>query len=340
MKKRYFLIPAVIVILVSFSLYKEKLVFKIARANLKKVLPVSKLEIKKIEFNPLSHLLLQGVSIRSPLQKYSIRLDSVRVDYSLLSILTATINKIELKGIDVSIQEGIKVNPGKPVFRLREISASGSVKFRDVDIRNFKVQVFQKEFRRPRLKGSLSAEAINMQKIKLSGFNAEIDFTPEALNVPEFDLLAFSGQIKGDALANLSKSAMNFSVNLKGKNVDLARMNEDLDLKEKFQITGLCDFSLIAKGDQAGLAELSGNLDTHEGGGKFIIRDEQALSKLNYSQGVSFDLALESLKNYQYDKGNARIYTEDGNIVLRMLMDGPSGVRDLTVVYHGGIKFK
>ncbi|MDD5610079.1 MAG: hypothetical protein PHH69_00855 [Candidatus Omnitrophica bacterium] len=339
MKKRYFLIPAIIVILVLFILYKEKLVFKIARANLKKTLPISKLEIKRIEFNPFTHLLLEGVSIKSPLQKYSIYLASVRADYTLFSILRSTVNKVELIGINVSIEDNVKVNPAKPILNVKEIRASGFVKFRDVEIKNFKAQIFQQEFSRPHLKGSLSAEAVNMKKVKLANLNAAIDVTPESLSVPEFDLTAFKGEIKGKALAKISKPAINFSVDLKGKNVDLAQMDEDLELKEKVEISGLCDFSLLVKGNEGGLTDLSGGLDTHEGGGKFIITDKQALSNLNYAQGVSFDAALESLKNYRYDEGNAKVYIEDGNIVLHMLMDGELGKRDLMVVYHGSLKF-
>jgi len=346
MKKKYLLILILsVLVFISLALFKERIVFKVAKANIKKTLPQSKFTIKKIAFNPFSHLYLQGVSIKSPLQRYSIYLESVDVHYNLFSLIKGEINKVALNGINVSIEENIKVNPGKPVLiRVKEINASGSAKFREIDIKNFQVVVSEvadtKKSGQINFNGALSVEAVSMKKIKLSAIQARIDATQEKIDIPEFNLTAFGGSIKGDAEAALSSgSGMNFIVKLTGGNVDLQQLNEDFELKDKFEVTGLCDFYLTAKGDSTGLTELDGNLNTHEGGGKFVITDKQSLNKLDLSKDVSFDLALESLKNYQYDKGNAKVYIEDGNIVLHMLMDGESGARDLKFVYHGGLKF-
>ncbi len=73
---------------------------------------------------------------------------------------------------------------------------------------------------------------------------------------------------------------------------------------------------------------------TRETGGRFIIKDKQTLAGIGSAGQASTELLLESLKNYQYDKGTANLYLEDGNIVMRMFMDGPTGSRDLTYDFH------
>ncbi|MCM8770503.1 MAG: YdbH domain-containing protein [Candidatus Omnitrophica bacterium] len=343
MKKILFVLIIIVVLIISFAIFKENIVLYIARVNIRKVLPQSKVEIKKIEFQPLSSLKFKGINIKSSLQGYSLYFGQVNIDYTIASILKGTINKINLDGMDILVRDNIKVNPGKPIFGVKQITATGSIKFRDIEIKNFQANFYQAEdVKRPKIKlnGNLNVEGINKKKIKVSHLSLTIDFQPDALEVPEFRFSAFGGEIRGKIEAFFLKSGINFFINLNGENIDLAQLNEDFDLKERFEVTGRCDFVLEVKGDNKGLLELDGNLTTQAGGGKFVVTDKQALGRIALAKETSLDLALESLKNYHYDKGSAKIYLEDGNIVLHMLMDGPLGARDLTVVYHQGAKFK
>lgn len=339
MKKSYLFILIIALIICAAYFSKERIVLKIIRLNAKKALPISKLEIKNLKFNPLKGLELHGVSIKSGLQRYSIYLEDLRIGYTLVSLLKGQINKVELSGMNISIAEGIKVNPGKPILKIKEIKASGSIKFQDYNIKNFNAALFSTSVQN-KFKGNFQAENIIAQKIELSNLDMALEFSGDALSIPEFKVSAFEGEIKGSCMANLSSAGVKFSADITGKGIDLAKLDEDFNLKEKFEVTGLCDFYLKAKGNQKGLTELSGDLTAHEGGGKFIITDKDTLNRLNVSQEINLDAALEGIKNYRYDTGLARIYIEDGNIVVRMFMDGALGKRDLTVVLHDGLKLK
>ncbi|MCM8780098.1 MAG: hypothetical protein NC914_03005, partial [Candidatus Omnitrophica bacterium] len=237
MKKKIFLsLAAVLVVLIAvFIAFKERIVLKVARLNIKKTLPISKVEIEKAEFHPFSSLQLKGINIKSPLQKYSIYIKNVRVEYSLISLLKAVIDKVDVSGIDVSISKNIKVKPAKPLFKIKELKAGGTIKFQEFKIQGLGIKL--RLLAKDRYAGNLNAEGVTLGKLKISNLNADIEYSNTGLSVPDFRFSAFAGEIKGGISAVLTGPQVDFTLEAEGKNVDLAKLDEDFNLKEKFEVT-------------------------------------------------------------------------------------------------------
>lgn len=332
MKRKFFILIISIVILTGLYLFKNHFVSFAAQRSIAGVFPGSKVEIKGAEFHPLALLRLQGLTISSSSGR--IYLEDIRIHYSPASIIKREIKKVELSAIIVALDEIPYFKPGKPLFNVKEISASADVKFKKIEAKGFKVNFY-------RLKGGELKGAINLQKgrfdkLTVNDVSAEINLLGNVLDCPNFKFFAFGTKIEGRAGIFLSSQSVGYNLNVAAIGLDLAQLSQELSFKEKFEVTGLCDMALRASGQNEKLTELAGSFIALPGGGKFIIRDKRALKSVGTNDQVPLDLALESLKNYHYDKGRAKLYLEDGNIALNVLMEGAQGSRDLTFVFHLG----
>jgi hypothetical protein len=64
------------------------------------------------------------------------------------------------------------------------------------------------------------------------------------------------------------------------------------------------------------------------------IKDSGYLENMARSSGQSLDILVESLKNYHYNSGVAKLSLERNNFIFDIFLEGETGKRNLKVTLH------
>jgi len=316
---------------------KEKIIAYLASENLRQIFQ-AKVSIAQVELRPFSCLKLKEIKIRYPPKLDFINIKEISISYNPLSLLKAKIKKIEILGLNIKLSRipSLKLSK-KQIFKVEEISVRAEIKLGNSKIKDLKLNFSAIDSLQ--FQGKISAGSLELGKIKMENLYVNLGLRQDSLDCPVIKFGVFSGNVEGQALVKISKEkATVYTLELKGKGIDLARLTQELELEERFEISGNCSLLFYLKGEGLEIQELKGQLFAQEPGGRFSIKDERALSGVSGQAAVPRDLLLESLKNYHYDKGEANLFIDGEDLVLRMLMQGQAGTRDLSVVFHNALR--
>jgi len=116
--------------------------------------------------------------------------------------------------------------------------------------------------------------------------------------------------------------------------VNLEKFINDFELDEKFQMTGVLSGHLVLNGNGGDINILNGDFFMAEKGGTLIIKDTRFLENIARSSDQSFEILVESFKNYHYNNGKIKILLKQEKLILDMVLDGEAGKRDLNITLH------
>lgn len=162
-------------------------------------------------------------------------------------------------------------------------------------------------------------------KIVLRGRRADLDLS-------SCDM--FGGKISGSAkLGENEHLAYSAELNVSGIKPD--DFIKDFELGEKFRMSGNLSGTARIDGKGGDIEILSGSLQAARPGGAFVITDRSFLENIARASGQSFEMLVESFKDYHYNTGIAKLSLDKGNLIFDITLDGEAGRRKLDIVVHG-----
>jgi hypothetical protein len=214
--------------------------------------------------------------------------------------------------------------------------AAQTLDYLDFKMGNFKFSGVQLEDVSLKLRpdsgqGGFSIAQIKYGKLKVTDIKGKASYKDMSLSLNSVSAKALGGDIKGEL--NIDRDAQ-YSVKLKCANLDIGRLVEDFDLREKIDMTGKISGDLKLQGKGGRIEILSGGFPINEPGGMLIIRDTKLLENMARNSQQPLDLFVESFKNYRYNTGLMSLELENGNINLKVGLEGDAGKRNLNVVLH------
>lgn len=182
-------------------------------------------------------------------------------------------------------------------------------------------------------KGEFVLERVKYNKIVLADIKSTVILDGSRII---FDSIGFNfcgGRMESTLDVKLDKD-FQYNFRLKAFDLDLSRLNKDLELTEKFEMTGSVKGALNLRGGLLNIGYLDGNFFTSEHGGILVIKDTGFLENISKRTKQPLHLLVESFENYKYNIGLINIGKANSNIVLDVKLNGNAGKRELTIVLH------
>ncbi|TAN60771.1 hypothetical protein EPN16_04575 [bacterium] len=217
------------------------------------------------------------------------------------------------------------------------------IAFSDVEIRDggrFGIKLKQADIRyRPvsLLKGNVflffQGLDCDFGKLRLRGCRGRVAFRPGRADLDLSSCDIFGGKISGSAELGLNGSlAYSSELSLSGINPD--DFIKDFELGEKFRMSGNLSGAVRIEGKGDGLEILNGSLLAAQPGGTLVITDRSFLENISRASGQSFEMLVESFRNYRYNTGILKLSLDKGNLIFDITLDGEAGRRKLDIVAH------
>lgn len=161
-------------------------------------------------------------------------------------------------------------------------------------------------------------------KARLDGSRLSIDFISGRI---------FDGIVEGNGSVVLDKH-LEYSLNIRYTGIDIGSLINDLNLKEKFTMSGKLNGETSLKGNRLDLKMVKGDISAIDPGGVLTVNDSSFLENLAQSSHQPLDILTESLREYHYNTGIIKLYLQEDNLVLDIALDGEMGKRNLMVTLH------
>lgn len=161
-------------------------------------------------------------------------------------------------------------------------------------------------------------------RVVLRGRRADLDLS-------SCDL--FGGKISGSAKLGLNRHLV-YSAELNVSGIKPDDFIKDFELGEKFRMSGNLSGTARIEGKGGDIEILSGSLQAARPGGALVITDRSFLENIARASGQSFEMLVESFKDYHYNTGIAELSLDKGNLIFDITLDGESGRRKLDIVVH------
>jgi hypothetical protein len=182
--------------------------------------------------------------------------------------------------------------------------------------------------------GIFAVRQLKYNKLTIEGISGHPRLTRDVLYLEDVNARLFGGIVNADAQFRLGQPGA-YEARCAFFHLDIARCIRELELEKKVEMSGTVSGELAVRGTGGELALLSGRLRSQDAGGRLVIKDTAFLKNLAERSGQPMDLLMENIADYEYNKAYATAELEDGAIVLKTLLDGAGGKRDLTVKLHG-----
>ncbi|MFA4991149.1 MAG: AsmA family protein [Candidatus Omnitrophota bacterium] len=272
--------------------------------QIKKTLNADSVSIGRTDFS-LSRLSLKDIKIKK-ISRYDLKIENMNIYYTPRSLAVGNhLDKIRGLSLEMS-----------------SLSVSG-LEARDIILK----------IARTRDGGFLRVGSVKYNKITLARIRSAAFLENGTLYLNDLVLDFLGGKVKGDASLDLDKGA-GYDFKLKALDLDIKTLVNDFKLTEKFEMTGNLGGDASLAGEGIAVTSLDGNFFTGEKGGILRIKDRGFLENIAKRSNQSMDIIVESFKNYHYNKGNIRLFSDRGDVILDVLLDGGAGKRDLTVILH------
>lgn len=320
---------------------------------------------------PSSELGLYDIAIKNG-KAYDFRVKEIRFDYNLGSILKMQISRVYIKDALINVNlAGKNISDIRTYLNLgskrsflvdnlelsnlnlnlnsQTINAKASVSARlnlagqsigylDVKIDSLYAQGLRIEgglfnVMQGQDSGELKAKKLQFDKINIEDVTGRSRLAGDLLYLDSISALFSGGQIQGNLTSQIGKDT-EYAANIKFLGLDLERLIKDLDLENKLQLSGKLSGSINLEGKGLNLNVLSGNLTSLSPGGMLIIKDDKFLKNLAQASQQSFDILVESFKNYHYNTGVMKLGLDKGNLILDIALNGEAGKRNLNITLH------
>lgn len=185
--------------------------------------------------------------------------------------------------------------------------------------------------------GNFSIAQMKYDKLRVTDIKGKLKLEDMVLSLYGVSARTLDGDLQGDLQGDLDlkiNQKAQYTLNLKCADLDIERFVRDFNLREKFDMSGRLNGELRLEGKGAHLEILGGNFSTLKPGGTLVIRDTKFLENMARNSRQPLDLLVESFKNYRYNTGVMSLSFEEGNIILKIELEGEAGKRNLEVVLH------
>jgi len=277
----------------------------------------------------------QGVKIKER-SSYDVKIEKVRIYYKLRSILKKKIDKIEALGADLDFsKDDMKV---KAVASLQFDVSSGIIDYIKLNVVSFKTNLFEVKgvllnAAQGRDTGEFFIKAFNCDKLKIGEVSGKSELKGKMLYIRPLTVSFIGGNVAGEFEVSLDQD-MNYSLNLDSHGLEIKRFVDNMELNEKFDMTGRLSGEFYLSGAGQAIKEIEGDFRTDAGGGTLIINDKTFLENVAKQSNQPLDIIVESFRNYNYNKGIIKLSAETGNLVMDLKLEGKSGKRSLAIILH------
>ncbi|MDO8525257.1 MAG: YdbH domain-containing protein [Candidatus Omnitrophota bacterium] len=219
----------------------------------------------------------------------------------------------------------------------------GALVFRDVGIKTkgrqfLKIKEFRLNFAAPSLLIGHVAEfsieeTVVYAKLKILKVHGLAKYAKGVLSLGNVSVHILSGVAEGSAVINTGTTPY-YSASLRLKGIQLEKVVEAFELKEKIDVTGIVSGSLEISGKGYILTELKGKLDASPEGGTLTIKNKEWLDAIALYAKQDINMIVENFKKYHYNEGNAGLGLKGTSIIIDAHLSGEAGKRDLLVSLH------
>lgn len=371
MKKAFLILLCTSLVILLTALLINPAVTFVAKRQLKAIFKESDVSIGSCYLNPVRQLSLYDISITHK-KAYAFLVKEARVEYRISSILRGEIPKVSLKDATISItlpQKNITafsdyLNPGpkgallvKSVglsncnldLKAKDITVNGvvslqvnlidktvdylDIKIDSLGIQDLNVRTISFAAAQGSSEGRFGIRQIKYNKLNISDIKSQVMLSGKELFLENVRAKAYEGDIGGSVKLKLDHD-FSYDAVLSITDVDIARVIDDFDLKEKFEMTGRLSGDSAFKGKGPSIEILNGTLSSLGSGGMLIIKDTRFLENMARDTNQSLDLLVENFRDYHYNIGTIKLSLDNGNLILEIALDGEKGKRTINIVLH------
>lgn len=176
-------------------------------------------------------------------------------------------------------------------------------------------------------------EAIDYNKLKIGNAAGRMELKGDILYINPVSLNFLGGNVKGEFTLSLNKN-MDYTLILDSYGLEVKKLVNDMELNERFDMTGRMDGEFTLSGNATGIKDIKGGFRADKNGGTLIIKDKTLLENVARQSNQPLDILVESFRNYNYNNGILDLYIDKGSLTLDLKLDGYAGKRSLTIVLH------
>jgi len=345
---------------------------RVAEKSLQATCPGSAVRIGSCIIKPLHLIQLSDIVVSKP-PVYEITVKDVRFVYTLGALWQHMLSLVEVSGITVKITAPrMRVDQlgqlfsleGKSPFLIGRAAVKDidlAITTRDLRIPSSKISVegdlARQEFLSvdaaiPSLrssgvtvtgiffaaaqssgKGILRIGEVTYDKLTVRDIAAAPFLEGKALRLEDCSAKALDGALQGRGDIVLD-SSLAYQGSLRALRLSLKAVEREFELKEKVVMNGFFSGTLEVKGKGALVTVLRGDFTADDPGGTIAVRDQATLQSIAAGQGPDQEKVVETLKNYEYNKGTCVASLEEGKIVMQAGLAGPNGKFNPVMYYN------
>jgi hypothetical protein len=371
MKRIIRILFAVLILTLAASLLVKPAIIILVKSQLKKIFIDSEVSIGGCSLKPARQLILSDIEIKRN-TIYALKIREAGIKYDFISLFRKVIPEFYLKDASVSVnlpQKNIlklksllNIGPEGTVLarflelsnlqldlKSKDLNLKAKLSFRlnlinqsidalDVEVASLSSQGLQLEdaimnVHQNSLPGNFYIKQIKYNELKIKEIKSRVKLDKESLFLDSLSSEILDGEIKGDLNLKIGKD-LEYFVNLKVVNLDLARFVDDFKLKERVQMSGKLEGAVVLSGKGLEIKVLNGGFSTISPGGMLAVRDGKLLENISRNSGQSLEIIVESFKNYRYNTGTMKLYLDKGNLIYEVALDGEEGKRNLNITVH------
>lgn len=184
-------------------------------------------------------------------------------------------------------------------------------------------------------KGMVGFEQCSLGKLVLSDMQGEFYLEKQGnLVLHRASARILQGNVQFHALVDFEK-IISYSVGGSIQGVSLQEIERAFELEKKVHLEGFFSGTFIVDGIGPRIVGLTGELASHEPGGAIALYDDTMIKNIAQASRQPIEIIAEGFRDYQYATGTVSMRTETLGIIVRLLLEGVAGKRDLTIVLHG-----
>ncbi|MCM8783160.1 MAG: hypothetical protein NC818_00040 [Candidatus Omnitrophica bacterium] len=182
--------------------------------------------------------------------------------------------------------------------------------------------------------GSLEIKFISYGNLKVEDVRGVIQYHhKDKLALKPLSARFLKGYIDGEINLELGRE-LKYNSNLLFYQLDMKGIEEAFKLDNKLQLSGLLGGRFVIEGRGYNLEVIKGEFSSLGHGGTLIIKDKNLVRNLAEKSGQSFDIIWESFKDYHFDEGDIKIFSENRDLILKIILEGKRGKRGLEIRLH------
>ena len=311
--------------------YAKPILLSKVQEELRKIFKES--SIQGIKITP-DYAEFQNIKIKEKMFDADIK--KARVYYDLRSILNKKINKAEAIDADLNFyKDDIKI---KAKASLQLDMATNTIDYIKLNVSSCKTNLFEMQglslnASHGQDTGEFYIKGVNYNKLKLADVMGKSELKGKLLLISPLLVSFLGGNVKGEFSITLDEN-MDYSLRLNTQGMEIKRFMDDMELNDKFDMTGRLAGAFYLSGKGHDIKDMKGDFSTDAQGGILVIKDKAFLENVAKQSNQPLDILVESFRNYNYNNGIITIGMESGNLVMNLKLDGEAGKRNLSVVLH------